>query len=112
MAAEFTFANALTVLLFIGSAGSVIVTLRVTVNFLKAEFADLKQSTRKDISGIQTEIKQIGEILINQADMRGEIKVLDTRLASAEQDIRELRHGNGFIRGPRRGIEGEYPPNE
>ncbi|PYF05055.1 hypothetical protein BJ122_102281 [Rhodopseudomonas faecalis] len=80
-------------LLAVSSVGGTIAALRVTVTFLKAEFAELKKSTRADITGIQTEIKQIGQILITQADMRGEIKVLETRIDAAERDIRDLRIG-------------------
>jgi hypothetical protein len=107
---EFTLSNAIQIVLVLGSAGATIVTLRVTVKFLKSEFAELKQATRSDISGIQTEIKQIGQILIRLADIRGEMKVIDTRVNAIEQDIRELRHGDGFVRGRRNSIDGEYPP--
>lgn len=73
-------------------------------------FATLKSTVaniRVEVAGMQTEIKKLGDILIAQADMRGEMKVLETRLLSAEQDIRELRHGEGFVKGSR-GIEREY----
>lgn len=60
------------------------------------------------ISNMQIEIKKLGDVLVKMADMRGELRVLDTRIAAAEQDIRELRHGDGFIRG-RQGVDREYP---
>lgn len=65
-------------------------------------------SLKVDVSGMQVEIKKLGEILITQASLRGEIQGLTTRLATAETDIRNLQHGDGFIRGPR-GIDREYP---
>lgn len=37
-----------------------------------------------------------------------EFAVLNSRLTNVEDDIRELRHGRGFIRGAM-GIEGEWP---
>ena len=76
---------------------TVFITLRNTV-------ANIKD----DVQGMQTEIKKLGEILIAQADIRGEIKVLESRLAATEQDIRELRHGRGFVQVDRSGVDGEY----
>lgn len=65
-------------------------------------------SLETSISSIQLEIKKLGDVLVKMADMRGELRVMDTRLTAAEQDIRELRHGDGFIRGAR-GADREYP---
>jgi hypothetical protein len=56
---------------------------------------------------MQTEIKKLADVLIAQADIRGELRGFSTRLDNAEKDIRELRHGSGFIRGPA-GIDREY----
>lgn len=61
------------------------------------------------LSAVQADIRKLGDVLIKMADMRGELRVLDTRITAAEQDIREIRHGEGFIQG-RRGIDREYPP--
>ncbi len=65
-------------------------------------------SLETTLESVQTEIKKLGDVLVRMADMRGELRVLDTRLTSAEQDIRELRHGDGFVRGSR-GIDREFP---
>jgi hypothetical protein len=56
---------------------------------------------------VQEDIRKLSDVLIKMADMRGELRVLDTRLSAAEQDIRELRHGDGFVRGSH-GIDKEY----
>ncbi|ULK98832.1 hypothetical protein [Bradyrhizobium sp. I71] len=50
------------------------------------------------VDGIQAEIRKLVEAIGKIADMRGDIRVLDTRLLTAEKDIRELRHGDGFVR--------------
>lgn len=50
------------------------------------------------VDGIQLEIRKLVEAIGKIADMRGDIRVLDTRVLAAEQDIRELRHGEGFVR--------------
>ena len=69
-----------------------LVTLRNTVNNLKDDMTDMK-----------TEIKKVGEVLVKMA-------VTQTRLDNVEQDIRDLKHGRGFV-VPRSdgGINGEYP---
>lgn len=54
-----------------------------------------------ELSEIQSEIKKIGSILINQADQ-------NRRIIHLEDDVRELRHGRGFVQGPA-GIDREYP---
>jgi hypothetical protein len=88
----------------IGGGLMVVWTLKADVNSLKSGAATLKL----DFGAMQAEIKKLGDILINLADMRGEIRVLDTRLTMAEQDIREIKHGDGFVKGPR-GVDREYP---
>lgn len=75
---------------------AVLWTLRSDVKRLKVDF-----------DAIQKEIKKLGEILVNLADIRGDIKALTTRVAMAEQDIHEMKHGDGFIKGPR-GVDRVY----
>lgn len=91
-----TIGNIIEIVSILAGGITVFVTLKNTVANIRVE-----------VSGMQTEIKKLGDILIAQADMRGEMKVLETRIFSAEQDIRELRHGDGFVKGSR-GIEREY----
>ncbi len=92
-----TVGNIIEIAAIIGGGITVFITLRNTV-------ANIKD----DVAGMQLEIKKLGEILIAQANIRGEIKVIESRMLAAEQDIRELRHGDGFVKG-NRGIEREYP---
>jgi hypothetical protein len=58
------------------------------------------------VDDLKTELKKLSDVLIKMADMRGELRVIDTRVTSVEQDIRELRHGRGFIQDS---LRGEYP---
>ena len=60
------------------------------------------------ISRMQNEVENLNNVLIKIAEMRGEHKGLDSRVSGVERDIRELRHGRGFIQGSR-GIDREYP---
>jgi hypothetical protein len=99
-----TIGNIIEISAMIGGGLLVLVTLRTDVKSLKAGTKALKL----DFEAMQSEIKKLGEILINLADIRGEIRVLGTRITANEQDIREMRHGDGFVRGPR-GLDREYP---
>ncbi len=58
------------------------------------------------VDDLKTELKKLSDVLIKMADMRGELRVIDTRVTAAEQDIREMRHGRGFIQ---ESMRGEYP---
>lgn len=66
-----------------------LVTIRSNVGVLTTEVGDM-----------QTEIKKISEVLINQADQ-------NRRIIHLEDDLRELRHGRGFVQGER-GIDRGY----
>lgn len=52
------------------------------------------------VKNLETTSANIGTILSSVA-------VQSQRLTALEQDLRELRHGEGFVRGPR-GIDREY----
>lgn len=73
--------------LAIGGIGA-ISAIRTSVGNMKDDLTDLKE-----------EIKKVGDVLIKMA-------VTDQRLTNAEQDIRDLQHGHGFVQ---RDINGEYP---
>jgi hypothetical protein len=64
-------------------------TIKSNVGLLKTEVGEM-----------QNEIRKITDILINQADQ-------NRRIIHLEDDLRELRHGRGFIKGPS-GIDKEY----
>jgi hypothetical protein len=81
-----TIGNIIEIVSIIGGGMTVFITLKNTVANIKTE-----------VAGMQTEIKKLGEILIAQADIRGELKVLSTRILACEGDIRELRHGEGLV---------------
>ncbi len=89
-----TIGNIIEIGSIIGGGILVLLTLKADVNTLKSGAKTLKD----DLDAMQAEIRKLGEILINLADIRGEIRVLSTRVTAAEQDIRELRHGDGYIK--------------
>jgi hypothetical protein len=86
-----TIGNLVEIASIIGGGLMVMITLRGDVANMKAE-----------VSGIQVEIKKIGDVLITQADQ-------NRRILHLEEDFRELRHGHGFVRGIQGGIDREYP---
>lgn len=88
-----TIGNLFEIASIIGGGLMVMATLRGEVANIKAE-----------VGGIQLEVKKIGEVLITQADQ-------NRRILHLEEDLRELRHGNGFIQARRgaQGVDGEWP---
>jgi predicted nucleic acid-binding Zn-ribbon protein len=72
----------------VGGGLLVLITLRSDVSSLK----DGAKVLKEDLDAMQAEIKKLGDILVNLADIRGEIRVHDTRITAIEQDIREMRN--------------------
>jgi len=67
---------------------SMFVALKGTVTQLKFEVKEVKE-----------DVRALNKVVV-------ELAVTDRRLTSAEEDIRELRHGRGFVRSA---LEGEWP---
>lgn len=67
----------------------------------KETFKAIQTETRRSFEGVQEEIKKIGSILVNQADQ-------NRRIIHLEDDVREMRHGHGFVQGPQ-GVDREFP---
>lgn len=49
------------------------------------------------IQGVQKEMQRLADVLVSIADVKGELRVLATRITATEQDVRELRHGEGLV---------------
>ncbi len=82
----------LQILVIAGGGLFALATLRSTVGTLKTDMVDMKE-----------EIKKVGQVLTTLA-------VTTKRLDYVEEDIRELKHGRGFItKRTDGGINGEYP---
>ena len=74
-----TIGNIIEICSILGGGFVVLGALRGQVSTLKNDMIDMKE-----------ELKKVGEVLIKMA-------VTDTRLNNLEQDIRELKHGEGFV---------------
>jgi hypothetical protein len=88
-----TVGNLVEIASIIGGGILVMITLRSDVSTMKTE-----------MKGIQDEVKKIGDVLITQADQ-------NRRILHLEEDVRELRHGDGFVRNSslaQPGINREY----
>ena len=81
--------NIIEIVSIIGGGIVVFITLRNTV-------ANLTE----DVTHMQIEIEKLSVVITKMA-------VTDVRLTNLENDIRELRHGRGFIRG-HGGVDQEY----
>lgn len=92
-----TIGNMIEILSILGGGFMVMVKLNNNVVSLKS-----------DVSAIQAEISKLGEVLIKMAVTDTRVAAADIRIANLERDLRELRHGDGFIKGYR-GIDKEYP---
>lgn len=86
-----TIGNIIEIASILGGGLAVFITLKNTVSNIK-----------DDVAGMQQEIKKLADVITKMA-------VTDIRLTNLEQDIRELRHGEGFVRG-NKGIDREYSP--
>lgn len=94
-----TIGNLIEIGSIVGGGVLVLITLKSDVNTLKAGAKALKE----DLDGMQTEIKKIGDVLVTQADQ-------NRRILHLEEDVRELRHGRGFVQNRSAGgVDGEYP---
>jgi tRNA1(Val) A37 N6-methylase TrmN6 len=76
------------IIAIVGGGFSFLIMMRSTVNNLATDIVEMK-----------TELKKCGEALVTLA-------VTSKRLDHVEEDIREMKHGRGFIQ-PR--LNGEYP---
>lgn len=86
-----TVGNIIEIVSIVGGGVLVFATLRATVGNLQEQVKEM-----------QAEIKKLSDVITRMA-------VTDIRLTNLEQDIRELRHGRGFVQGERDGINGEWP---
>lgn len=86
--ATITIGNIIEISVIAAGGLAAIITIKNTVGNMKADITDMK-----------AEIKKVGDVLIQLA-------VQEQRMSNVEQDIRELKHGRGFIQDE---IRGEYP---
>ncbi len=92
-----------------GGGVAALVTLRNTVTGLNERLTNSKTETKEQFAAVQSELKKMGEILIGMARFEEKITNLDKRVTSHGRKIDDLSRGDGFVRGHRASIDGEYP---
>lgn len=90
-----TVGNIIEIATIAGGGMIAVLAVRGSVNDLGKDLVRMEA----DFTDMKTEIKKVGDVLIRMA-------ITDTRLTNVEQDVREMKHGQGFIQ---RAISGEYP---
>lgn len=68
--------------------------------FKSGRFAESIANMQEEIVALKNNLKVIGDVLTMVAVQKTEIK-------NIQEDIKELKHGDGFVRGPK-GIDREY----
>jgi hypothetical protein len=61
-----------------------------------------------DVTDMKDELKELAKVVIQQAVQTKEIENLREQLTMTQRNVEDLRRGNGFVMGSRRGIDGEY----
>ena len=80
----------------IGGGILALMQMSTKISVLHVDFDGVKE----DIVDMKVEIKKVNDILVR-------MNAADLRIGRAEEDIRELRHGSGFVQG-RKGVDREY----
>ena len=65
------------------------------------------EALRKEMNGMQQELKQLANVVTTQAVQTTRIDSLSASYTLLHRTVEDLRRGNGFVRG-RSGIDGEY----
>ena len=104
--ATITVGNIIEICTIAGGGLIALVTVKNSVTSLRLEVHTIKDNIKEEILMMKTdfldmkkEIKAVGDVIIKMA-------VTDQRLLNVEQDLRELKHGRGFVQHE---IQGEWP---
>ena len=93
--ATITFGNIIEICTIAGGGLLALGTMRTKISNLTQRF----ESIQLDFSDMKKEIKALSDVMVKMA-------VTDQRLLGVEQDVRELKHGRGFVQDE---IRGEWP---
>ena len=93
--ATITIGNIIEIATIAGGGLIAMVTVRNSVFNLRNEFKNMQG----DFIDMKKDIRALGEVMVKMA-------VTDQRLLGVEQDVRELKHGRGFVQHE---VQGEWP---
>ena len=85
----------------VGQLLAMVILATLFVVMIKADVKVL----RVQMDGINENLKVLNTSFTKLSEVLSKSDVLETRLCRAEDDIRELRHGRGFVQ---RDVNGEY----
>src|SRR5690242_14620201 len=95
--ATITIGNIIAICTIASGGIAAITTIRNRVINLKSEISSIRENLQEEIKNMKDdfidmkkEITKVGEVLIKMA-------VTDQRLLGVEQDLRDLKHGRGFV---------------
>jgi outer membrane murein-binding lipoprotein Lpp len=88
-----TLGNLIEIVAIAGGGIGVMMKLSTNVGVLHASVKAIKE----DVFGVQAEIKKIGDVLTKQASAEARLDAIDVRMGNFDQDLRELRHGDGWV---------------
>lgn len=61
-----------------------------------------------EVVDMKDELKKLAQVVITQAVQKTEIDNLQQQMVMLQRNIEDLRRGNGYVRGNRGGVDGEY----
>jgi len=93
--ATITVGNIIEICTIAGGGILALATMRTKISNLTQRF----ESIQLDFSDMKKDIKAIGDVKVEMA-------IINQRLLGTEQDVRELKHGRGFVQEE---IRGEWP---
>lgn len=61
-----------------------------------------------EVGNMREELKKLAQVITTQAVQTKEIENLHSQITMLQRTVEDLRRGNGFVRGRRVGVDGEY----
>lgn len=86
----------------VGSLVQVLVLIGGIFAFVYSVKGDVSQ-VKVNITDIKDELKELRKVLTTQVDHDGRLKRCEDDIRSLREDVKELRHGEGFV-FPMKGI--------
>jgi hypothetical protein len=68
-----------------------------TIVYIAATVRGDVKAVKVDITDIKAELKALREVMMKQAEQSIRLDMLSQRIVQLDSDIRELRHGDGFV---------------
>lgn len=66
------------------------------------------KALERRLDQMSEELKGLAVVITTQAVQTNRLDNMDVHIASLDRRVEDLRRGNGYVRGSRSGIDGEY----